>query len=76
VSEGTTDSVEFFGVKLKVRDQRLAALLNSDVTDDVVVIGRRARDLVGDDEREAAPARTRALGGRARPPDDGLSAGD
>jgi len=54
VSEGPTDSVEFFGVRLKVKDPRLAALLNSDVTDDVVVIGRRAIDLVTvDDEDEA-----------------------
>ena len=49
--------VEFFGVKLKVRNPRLAALLNSNVTDDVQVIGRRARgalagdDTVGDEER-------------------------
>jgi hypothetical protein len=42
-----TSSVEFFGVKLKVHDPRLAALLNSDVHEDVVVIGRRARDLMG-----------------------------
>jgi hypothetical protein len=36
--------VEFFGVKLKVHNPRLAALLNSDVTDEVQVIGRRALD--------------------------------
>ena len=36
--------LEFFGVKLKVRNPRLAALLNSDVNDDVQVIGRRALD--------------------------------
>jgi hypothetical protein len=36
--------LEFFGVKLKVNNPRLAALLNSDVTDDVQVIGRRARE--------------------------------
>ncbi|HSL94526.1 MAG TPA: hypothetical protein VLA35_01195 [Thermoleophilia bacterium] len=53
MSDRTTDSVEFFGVRLKVKDPRLAALLNSDVTDDVVVIGRRAIDLVTvDDEDE------------------------
>jgi hypothetical protein len=34
--------VEFFGVKLKVKNPRLAALLNSNVTEDVQVIGRRA----------------------------------
>lgn len=54
MSERPTDNVEFFGFKLKVKDPRLAALLNSDVTDDVVVIGRRAIDLVTlDDEDEA-----------------------
>ena len=36
--------LEFFGVKLKVKNARLAALLNSDVTEDVQVIGLRARD--------------------------------
>lgn len=42
--------VEFFGVTLKVRNPRLAALLNSDVTEDVRVVGRRALDvLAGDD---------------------------
>jgi hypothetical protein len=54
MSERPTDSIEFFGVRLKVKDPRLAALLNSDVTDDVVVVGRRAIDLVTvDDEGEA-----------------------
>jgi hypothetical protein len=45
-SEVTDDSeLEFFGVKLKVNNPRLAALLNSDVTtEDVQVIGRRARE--------------------------------
>lgn len=52
MSESPTDSVEFFGVRLKVKDPRLAALLNSDVTDDVVVIGRRAIDLVALDEED------------------------
>jgi len=43
--------VEFFGVTLKVRNPRLAALLNSDVTEDVRVVGRRALDvLAGDGE--------------------------
>jgi hypothetical protein len=37
------DSVEFFGVKLKVNNPHLAALLNSSVTEDVQVIGGRAR---------------------------------
>ncbi len=49
--------IEFFGVKLSVRSPHLAALLNSSVTEDVQVIGRRARDAFGAagesrDERE------------------------
>ncbi len=44
--------VDFFGAHIKVRSARLAALLNSAVTDDVVIVGRRARDLVSPDERE------------------------
>jgi len=56
VSERPTDSVEFFGVRLTVKDPRLAALLNSDVTDDVVVIGRRAIDLVAVDDEDEAEA--------------------
>ena len=36
--------LEFFGVKLKVKNPHLAALLNSDVNEDVQVIGRRARE--------------------------------
>jgi hypothetical protein len=47
--------VEFFGVKLKVRNPRLAALLNSDVTEDVQVVGRRARDAVSGVVDEPAP---------------------
>ena len=45
--------LEFFGIKLKVKDPQLAALLNSDVHDDVQVIGRRARDVLmpGEDAR-------------------------
>jgi hypothetical protein len=46
-------SVEFFGVKLKVNNPRLAALLNSNVNDDVQVIGRRARDAYAGDSRAA-----------------------
>ena len=46
-------SVEFFGVKLKVNNPRLAALLNSSVSDDVQVIGRRARDAFTGDSRAA-----------------------
>lgn len=44
-SEG--GELEFFGVKLKVRNPHLAALLNSSVHEDVQVIGRRARDAFG-----------------------------
>jgi hypothetical protein len=51
--ESATD-LEFFGVKLKVKNPRLAALLNSDVNDDVQLIGRRARDaFAGADDAEA-----------------------
>jgi hypothetical protein len=35
-------SVEFFGVKLTVNNPHLAALLNSTMSDDAQVIGRRA----------------------------------
>jgi hypothetical protein len=34
--------LEFFGVKLKVKNPYLAALLNSSVNEDVQVIGARA----------------------------------
>jgi hypothetical protein len=44
-------SVEFFGVKLKVNNPRLAALLNSSVNEDVKVIGLRARDAFAGDSR-------------------------
>jgi len=46
-------SVEFFGVKLKVNNPHLAALLNSSVSDDVQVIGRRVRDAFAGDSRAA-----------------------
>jgi hypothetical protein len=46
--------LEFFGVKLKVRNPHLAALLNSDVNDDVQVIGRRAREAFRGDEESNA----------------------
>jgi len=45
--------VEFFGVKLKVNNPRLAALLNSDVTDEVTVVARRARGVLAADEPDA-----------------------
>ncbi len=40
------DEVEFFGIKLKVNNDRLATLLNSSVNDNVVVVGRRTLDLL------------------------------
>jgi hypothetical protein len=68
--------VDFFGAHIKVKSARLAALLNSAVTDDVVVVGKRARELVSPDEREDEV--NRALDGvevrgevRISPPDDG-----
>jgi hypothetical protein len=52
-TSGGPGSVEFFGVKLKVNNPHLAALLNSSVSDDVQVIGRRARDVFAGDGRAA-----------------------
>ena len=46
--------LEFFGVKLKVENPHLAALLNSDVNEDVQVIGRRAREAFRSDEASLA----------------------
>ncbi len=57
--------VEFFGVHIKVKNPRLAALLNSTVTDDVVVVGKRARDLVSAEERD--DEMNHALGGIPAP---------
>jgi hypothetical protein len=45
--------LEFFGVKLKVKNSRLAELLNSSVTEDVQVIRARARDVFATPEDEA-----------------------
>jgi hypothetical protein len=43
--------LEFFGVKLRVKNPRLAALLNSSVNEDVQVLGQRAREaFVGADD--------------------------
>ena len=53
-------SVEFFGVKLKVNNPHLAALLNSSVSDDVQVIGRRARDVFAGDSPGDARGRSPA----------------
>ena len=44
--------IDFFGAHIKVKSARLAALLNSSVTEDVVVVGKRALDLVSSDERD------------------------
>ena len=44
--------VEFFGVKLKVKNERLATLLNSSVNENVVVIGRRTVDLLARADEE------------------------
>jgi hypothetical protein len=49
-----SDELEFFGVKLKVKNPRLAALLNSSVNEDVQVIGRRAREAFAGGDDEAA----------------------
>jgi hypothetical protein len=71
-------NVEFFGVKLKVNNPRLAALLNSSVSDDVQVIGRRARDaFVGDSRAEYEDVHRRPPSAdgdtvRVTPEDDGL----
>jgi len=46
--------VEFFGVKLKVSSPRLAALLNSDVTDEVTVVVRRVRGTLATDDADSA----------------------
>ena len=50
MTEGS--DIDFFGAHIKVSSARLAALLNSSVTEDVVVVGKRALDLVSADDRE------------------------
>jgi hypothetical protein len=52
MEEQSGDDLEFFGVKLRVNNPRLAALLNSGVNENVVVIGRRARDLIAAAEED------------------------
>jgi hypothetical protein len=48
------DELEFFGVRLKGDNPRLAALLHSDVTGEVEVVGRRTREvLAGADDSRA-----------------------
>ena len=46
-------SVEFCGVKLKVNNPHLAALLNSSASNDAQLIGRRARDAFAGARRAA-----------------------
>jgi hypothetical protein len=53
MAEDSSD-VEFFGIRIKVKDPRLAALLNSDVTDNVVVVAKRARGVVDDEADQLA----------------------
>jgi hypothetical protein len=45
--------LEFFGVKLKVKNPHLAALLDSDIHEDVQVIGHRARQVLCDEGSRA-----------------------
>jgi hypothetical protein len=56
---GGDNDLEFFGVTIKCKSAHLAALLNSSVTEDVVVVGKRAVDALGADvwggEPEAEP---------------------
>lgn len=62
-----TDDVDLFGVRLKVDNPRLAALLNSGVTEDAQVVGRRAREVVAPEAPPAAaeprPGAPEAAGG-------------
>jgi hypothetical protein len=50
---GEGSEVEFFGIRIKVKDPRLATLLNSDVTDNVVVVAKRAKGVFDDADRLA-----------------------
>ncbi len=62
--------LEFFGVKLKVKNPHLAALLNSDVHEDVQVIGQRAREAFRGDEESRAE---RDVAARMRHADDSVT---
>jgi energy-converting hydrogenase A subunit M len=66
--------LEFFGVKLKVNNPRLAALLNSDVTEEVQVIGRRAREALSgaDDDRTEREVAERQVVERVQHADDSV----
>jgi hypothetical protein len=44
--------VDFFGAHIKVKNAKLAALLNSTLSDDVVVVGKRALDVVSAEQRD------------------------
>jgi hypothetical protein len=46
VDDISGSELEFFGIKLKVNSAKLATLLNSDVNEDVTVIGRRTVELI------------------------------
>ena len=50
---GDDAEIDFFGAHIKIRSAKLAALLNSAVTDDVGVVGKRAIELVGAEPRGA-----------------------
>jgi hypothetical protein len=43
---GEEANIEFFGCKIKCRSPHLAALLNSDVNENVVVVGQRAAEVL------------------------------
>ena len=42
---GEDANIEFFGCSIKCKSPRLAALLNSGVNEDVVVVGQRAAEV-------------------------------
>ena len=46
VDDISGSELEFFGIKLKVTNPKLATLLNSDLNEDVTVIGRRTVELI------------------------------
>jgi hypothetical protein len=69
--------VEFFGVKLKVKDPRLAALLNSDVNDEVHTVVDRARGVfVADEQDESADTHVEPVIVDAEPADVRLRPAD
>lgn len=48
---GEDNDLEFFGVTIKCKSAHLAALLNSRITEDVVIVGKRAMDVLGTDSQ-------------------------